>query len=134
MKKIFIGFIQIWILCIFTYIMGEISTFLHLKIPGSIIGLVVLFILLQTNVVKLKWIEVGGNWLVAELLLFFIPSAVGMIQYKHLLIDNGIKIVAVIFISSSIVMICSGLLAEKMANRKERKTKNADTIFLNSHR
>ncbi len=125
--------IQILILCIFTYIMGEIATFLHLKIPGSILGLVLLFILLQMKIVKLKWIEIGGNWLVAELLLFFIPSAVGIIQYKHLLLDNGLKIIAVIFISSTIVMVCSGLLAEKMAKRKEKQSKNADTIVLHSN-
>lgn len=133
MKKIVIGLIQIWILCIFTYTMEVISTILHLKIPGSILGLVVLFILLQTNIVKLKWIEIGGNWLVAELLLFFIPSAVGIVQYKHLLMDNGVKIITVIFISSSLVMICSGLLAERMAKRKEKKEKNEDTFILNSH-
>ncbi|GIN20535.1 MAG TPA: CidA/LrgA family holin-like protein [Bacillus bacterium] len=133
MKKLLIGMIQILILCIFTYIMGEIATFLHLKIPGSILGLVLLFILLQMKIVKLKWIEIGGNWLVAELLLFFIPSAVGIIQYKHLLLDNGLKIIAVIFISSTIVMVCSGLLAEKMAKRKEKQSKNADTIVLHSN-
>lgn len=133
MKKIVIGLIQIWILCIFTYTMEVISTILHLKIPGSILGLVVLFILLQTKIVKLKWIEIGGNWLVAELLLFFIPSAVGIVQYKHLLMDNGVKIITVIFISSSLVMICSGLLAERMAKRKEKKEKNEDTFILNSH-
>ncbi|GIN87696.1 holin-like protein CidA [Heyndrickxia sporothermodurans] len=133
MKKLLIGMIQILILCIFTYIMGEIATFLHLKIPGSILGLVLLFILLQMKIVKLKWIEIGGNWLVAELLLFFIPSAVGIIQYKHLLLDNGLKIIAVIFISSTIVMICSGLLAEKMAKRKEKQSNNADTIVLHSN-
>ncbi|MCI1593654.1 CidA/LrgA family protein [Heyndrickxia oleronia] len=134
MKKIFMGCLQIMVLCIFTYILGEVSEWLHLNIPGSILGLVILFILLQTKVVKLKWIEVGGNWLVAELLLFFVPSAVGIIQYKHLLMDNGLKIIAVIVISSAIVMICSGLLAEKMAKQKEGKLKNADPTVLNSHR
>ncbi|MED3782777.1 CidA/LrgA family protein [Heyndrickxia sporothermodurans] len=85
MKKLLIGFIQIVMLTVFTYIMGKLSEFLHLNIPGSILGLVILFILLQTKVIRLKWIEIGGNWLVAELLLFFIPSAVGILQYKQLL-------------------------------------------------
>ncbi len=86
MKKLFIGVTQILLLFSYTLIMEKISALLHLKVPGSILGLILLFILLQTKVIKLKWIEVGGNWLVAELLLFFIPSAVGVIQYKQLLI------------------------------------------------
>lgn len=134
MKKLLIGCIQIIILTVFTYIMGEFSVLLHLSIPGSILGLVILFILLQTKVIKLKWIEVGGNWLVAELLLFFIPSAVGILQYKQLLMENGFKIFAVIVISSTIVMVCSGFLAEKMARRKEKKTQHVDTYVYTSHR
>ncbi|QQZ09736.1 CidA/LrgA family protein [Heyndrickxia vini] len=134
MKKLLIGCIQIIILTVFTYLMGEFSVLLHLSIPGSILGLVILFILLQTKVIKLKWIEVGGNWLVAELLLFFIPSAVGILQYKQLLMENGFKIFAVIVISSTIVMVCSGFLAEKMARRKEKKTQHVDTYVYTSHR
>lgn len=133
LKKLLIGFIQIVMLTVFTYIMGKLSEFLHLNIPGSILGLVILFILLQTKVIRLKWIEIGGNWLVAELLLFFIPSAVGILQYKQLLLENGSKIFAVIIISSTIVMACSGFLAEKMARRKEKKTQHVDTYVYTSH-
>ncbi|MFO1442391.1 CidA/LrgA family holin-like protein [Bacillus sp. Bva_UNVM-123] len=134
MKKLLIGCTQILLLCGFTYVMGKLSGFLHLQIPGSIIGFIVLFILLQTKIVKLKWIEVGGSWLVTELLLFFIPSAVGMIHYRELLLDNGLKIIFILIVSSSVVMICSGLVAEKMTARKESKVENADTTLFHSHR
>lgn len=50
--------------------MDLLARTLHLPVPGSILGMVVLFILLQTRVVKLRWIEVGAAWLLGELLLF----------------------------------------------------------------
>lgn len=133
MKKILIGITQILLLCSYTLILEKISVLLHLKVPGSILGLILLFILLQTKVVKLKWIELGGSWLVAELLLFFIPSAVGVIQYKQLLLTNGFKIIAVIFVSSLAVMMGSGLLANKLTRRKEVKVKHADTALPPAH-
>jgi len=133
MKKLIIGFIQISLLCIYSYIMGALSEWLHLPIPGSILGLLFLFVLLQTKILKLKWIEVGGDWLVTELLLFFVPSAVGILQYKQLLFQNGIKIMLIIFTSSAIVMICSGLLAEHLSKRKKEKTDHADITLPHSH-
>ncbi|PKR84119.1 CidA/LrgA family holin-like protein [Heyndrickxia camelliae] len=121
MRNFIKGFIQVAILVAFSYIMGKISNMLHIGIPGSILGIIILFILLKTKIVKLKWIEVGGNWLLAEFLLFFIPSAVGVIQYKSMLMDNGLKIISIIILSSALVMTCSGFIAEKIMHRKEEK-------------
>ncbi|MED1203294.1 CidA/LrgA family holin-like protein [Heyndrickxia acidicola] len=124
MLKILKGCLQVLALFLFADALNALTTALNIKIPGSIIGLILLFILLQTKVVKLSWIETGGSFLLAELLLFFIPSAVGMMQYQHLLMDNGLKILVIIISSSLIVMIGSGLLAEqigKLVKRKEEK-------------
>jgi len=121
MRSFIKGLIQVAILVAFSYIMGKISDMLHIGIPGSILGIIILFILLKTNIVKLKWIEIGGNWLLAEFLLFFIPSAVGVIQYKSMLMDNGIKIILIIILCSALVMTCSGFIAEKIMHRKEEK-------------
>jgi holin-like protein len=124
MKNVFKGCLQVLALFLFSYGLNALTTILNIKIPGSIIGMILLFILLQTKVIKLSWIETGGSWLLAELLLFFVPSAVGIMQYQHLLMDNGLKILVIIISSSLIVMIGSGLLAEqlgKLGKRKEEK-------------
>ncbi len=131
--RIALGMLQLTGLCLFTYGMNGLSEWLGLNIPGSILGLVILFLLLKFNIIKLKWVEVGGNWLVAELLLFFIPAAVGVLQYKDLILGSGYKILIILLTSSSIVMICSGLLAEKLATRKEKTEKNEDAVFLKSN-
>jgi holin-like protein len=124
MKNLLKGCLQVLALFLFSYGLNALATILNIKIPGSIIGMILLFILLQTKVIKLSWIETGGSWLLAELLLFFVPSAVGIMQYQHLLVDNGLKILVIIISSSLIVMIGSGLLAEqlgKLGKRKEEK-------------
>ncbi|MGV2805414.1 CidA/LrgA family holin-like protein, partial [Clostridium perfringens] len=100
----------------------QLAAWLNIGIPGSILGIVVLFILLETKVLRLEWIELGANWLLAELLLFFIPAAVGIMKYFPMLEAEGLQILAVVLFSTVIVMVSSGLTAGFISSRKERKT------------
>ncbi|MBT2763760.1 CidA/LrgA family holin-like protein [Paenibacillus sp. FSL W8-0187] len=102
--------------------MDQLAAWLNIGIPGSILGIVVLFILLETKVLRLEWIELGANWLLAELLLFFIPAAVGIMKYFPMLEAEGLQILAVVLFSTVIVMVSSGLTAGFISSRKERKT------------
>lgn len=115
------GISQIVLLCIFSIVMNKLVDFLHIRIPGSILGVILLFALLQSKIIRLEWIEVGGKWLLTELLLFFIPSAVGIMKYKNMLMDNGIYILLVIILSTLLVMACTGILANIIAERKGEK-------------
>nr|WP_223067361.1 CidA/LrgA family holin-like protein [Paenibacillus caui] len=121
MRILLTGIVQVAILFFVSIAMNKISELLHLRIPGSILGIVLIFILLQTKVIKLEWIERGANWLLAELLLFFIPSAVGVMQYIPLLESEGLQILLVVVLSTVVVMLSSGMVAARIAKRKEKK-------------
>lgn len=121
LKNLLAGIIQVAALFLISMAMNKLAELLHLKIPGSILGIVLLFILLQTKVIKLKWIEQGANWLLAELLLFFIPSAVGVMQYIPLLENEGLQILLVVVLSTIIVMLSSGMIASRIVKRKEKQ-------------
>ena len=112
---------QILLLTLIALVGDFISQSFNLKIPGSIIGLILLFILLELKIVKLSWVELGAGWLLAELLLFFIPSAVGIIQYKDLMMDNGYKMVLVIIVSLIVVMTAGGTISEFIINRHKSR-------------
>lgn len=98
---------------------------LHWNVPGSIVGLVLMFALLQFKVVKVEWIDMGASWLISELLLFYVPSAVGIVQYGHLMKLDGLRIVIVIAVSTALVMVSTGVLADRIAKKKQSKTKEA---------
>ncbi|CAM3960216.1 CidA/LrgA family protein [Mesobacillus zeae] len=89
-----------------------------LPIPASMFGLAVLFIALCLNIIKLEWVEKGAAWLMAELLLFFIPSAVGIVNYDDMLSLKGFEILILIAVSTIIVMGMTALTAEKMCGRR----------------
>lgn len=118
MKNLIKGTAQVLFFVAFSFLMNKISSFLPVPIPGSILGIVTLFLLLQLKVIRLDWIDLGAKWLLAELLLFFIPSAVGIMQYTNVLISDGPRLTLVMILSTVIVMTCAGLVAEAIGRRR----------------
>lgn len=122
MKQLITGSLQVAGFMLISKLMDKLAELLHLSIPGSILGIVLVFILLETKVLRLEWMELGANWLLAELLLFFIPAAVGVMKYFPMLESDGIQILTVVLFSTVTVMVSSGLMATLISRRKERKT------------
>jgi holin-like protein len=112
---------QVLFFIVVTLMMNSLANSLDLPVPGSILGVFLIFFLLQFKVIQLEWVDLGAKWLLAEMLLFFIPSAAGLIQYQSLLFSSGFKILLVLVCSTSIVMICAGITAQQIVKQKERK-------------
>ncbi len=77
-------------------ILGElISSFFPVPLPGNIIGMIILFASLISNLIKLENVNKAGNLLLDNLILFFIPIGVGIIRYKELIINEISSIIIV---------------------------------------
>lgn len=111
---------QLALIHVFYFAGVGLAHILSLPVPGSIVGLVLLLLSLFAGIVKLEWIEKAGGWLLAELLLFFVPSAVGILNYKEILNWQGLETVLLILISTFIVMAATGFTAEKLYRRKRK--------------
>lgn len=98
-----------------------ISKALDVPVPGSIWGLIILFLLLKFKIVKLEWVSSGGDWLIREMLLFFIPSSVGILSYGNLMLHQGIQIVVTIVTSTALVMLVTGAIAETVWKSRQRR-------------
>ncbi|WP_445491084.1 CidA/LrgA family protein [Niallia sp. 03133] len=118
MLKFIIIIAQILFIHVFLFIGMAIKLVIPLPIPASMVGLIILLACLVTKIVKIEWVEKGAAWLLAELLLFFIPSAVGIVNYDEILNIKGIETVLLIAVSTFVVMIATGFTAEKIYNRK----------------
>ncbi|UVI33694.1 CidA/LrgA family protein [Paenibacillus spongiae] len=111
---------QVALLIVIAQASDALVRWLHLPIPGSIAGIILLFLLLQFHIIRLEWVERGSKFLVAEMLLFFIPATVGIINYKSLVIDSGLSITLTIIGSTFAVMLCAGLIGQWITGRKEK--------------
>lgn len=114
--------IQIGILFGVYSIGAWIQQYFNLFIPGSVIGLVLMFILLTTGILKANWIEKGARFMVNHLVLFFIPATVGLLNYYDLFKGKGIFLIVITVVSTLFVMLGSGVTSQMLA--KERNISN----------
>ena len=112
MMKVFVTIIQIVILFTF-YQLGEwIKQIFHVSIPGSIIGMLLLFLLLMLKVFPVKWIDAGASLLLSYLPLLFLPITVGVMDYFSFFSGRGWFSLVVIFFSTILVFIISGYVSQ----------------------
>lgn len=90
-------------------LLGEsIHSFLKLNIPGSVIGMLILFLCLCTGVIKLKMIDHVSKFLLDHLAFFFIPAGVGIISCMPILKGKWIAFLSVCLISTIIIISVTG--------------------------
>ncbi|WP_428908373.1 CidA/LrgA family protein [Niallia sp. Krafla_26] len=121
MKKIITILLQILFIHVFLFLGSAVKAIVPLPIPASMVGLLLLFLALWLGIIKLEWVEQGGNWLLAELLLFFIPSAVGIVNYEEMLSWQGLKSILLVGISTFIVISATAFIAERLNSWKVRE-------------
>lgn len=119
MKKVLLVMIQILFIHVFLFLGMAVKFIFPLPIPASMVGLLILLLALMLGIVKLEWVEQGGNWLLAELLLFFIPSAVGIVNYDEMMSWQGVESILLIGFSTFIVIGTTAFMSEKISKWKE---------------
>lgn len=104
------------ILALGEYISSIISNFI--VIPGSIIGIIILFLLLKIGIIKIDKVEDISNFLLDNMAIFFIPAGVSLIQSLDIISSNIIVLAMTIIISTILVMSITAIVVEKMIKRK----------------
>ncbi|QGY27681.1 CidA/LrgA family protein [Pantoea cypripedii] len=87
---------------------------LHLPLPANVVGMVLLLVLIMTHVIPLRWVKAGANWLLAEMLLFFVPAVVAVVNYSDLLRSEGWRICVVIALSTLLVLAATSLVVDRV--------------------
>lgn len=104
---------------------GELfSYFLRLPIPGNVIGFVLLLLALLAGIVKLSQVREAAYLLLDNLALFFIPAGVGMMQYFGLIRQQWLPITVGIFVSTILVLLVTGKVAQAMQVKEEKQDGN----------
>ena len=102
------------------YLLGVLITDITgVPIPGNVIGMVILFLLLYLKVIKVEQISTISNFFLEHLAFFFIPAGVGLISSFSVIKNIWLQLLIVCFVTTAITMICTGLVVQKIANKKE---------------
>ncbi|MEJ7208799.1 CidA/LrgA family protein [Staphylococcus capitis] len=117
--------LQLALILLITYIGTEVQKLLHIPLAGSIVGLILFFLLLEFKIIPESWIDVGANFLLKTMVFFFIPSVVGIMDVASDITLNYVLFFIVIIIGTCVVALSSGFIAEKMVG-KDKITKGTD--------
>ena len=95
-------------------------------VPGSVIGMILLFCALS-----LKWVRPGhvkkvSMFLLDNMMLFFIPVGVGLITSYTLLSRDMLAIIVASLVSTVLVIAVVGLVEQKLESKKRSKKEDDD--------
>ncbi|MEP9347423.1 CidA/LrgA family protein [Xanthobacter sp. KR7-225] len=117
--------LQIGLLAAF-WVLGEgVVRISGLPLPGGIVGMVLVLGLLATKRVRPIAVRRGAGWLLAEMLLFFVPAVMAILDHRELMGLLGLKVAAVILAGTLAVMGGTALAVDLAWRWRMRGGRNA---------
>lgn len=93
---------------------------LHLALPGNVAGMLLMFVLLASGVVKPARIEAGGGFLLKHFAFFFIPISVGLMAFGGLMRESGLALLGVLVLSAAVGVVVTGASVQFLQARSSR--------------
>ena len=101
--------------------LGEIlHQLLPLPVPASIYGIVILFVCLQSGLLKLASIRETSAFLIEIMPILFLPAAVGLLEAWDVLKPNLLPIAVITAVSTFVVMGAAGLVTQVVIRRGKK--------------
>ncbi|WOQ71172.1 antiholin-like murein hydrolase modulator LrgA [Bacillus stratosphericus] len=131
------GFLsQAFIFATVMFVSNLISMYLPIPMPASVIGLVLLFILLTTKIVRLEQVEQLGSSLTGLISFLFVPSGISVIQSLGVMQEVGVQVVGVIIIATIMLLAATGLFSQllmQLSERPQQRQKTKESKSTPSH-
>jgi holin-like protein len=112
LKPIFYTAAQVLLLIAVWYGADRAATWLGLPFSGGVVGLLLMVALLLSGAVRPVVVDRGADWLLSNMLLFFIPLVVSVVQFTGLLKSEGLRLFAAIGLGFISVLLATALTVE----------------------
>lgn len=99
----------------FSFFGNTMTNIFSLPIPGSIVGLLSLFIALQLKIVKLNSVKEVSNNLQKYMALYFVPLLVALSLQAKALEGQWLNLIIIILLTTTITYVTVGVISEKVA-------------------
>ncbi len=110
---------MIILLCLFA---GKlIAAYLPFVFPGTIIGLFILFLLLNFKIISVPRVMDAGAVLMAGMPLFYIPAATGIVDYLPELRDSLPVILIAVILGVVLIILGTGGIFQYLAETPKEK-------------
>lgn len=109
MKIIF----EFYIILLFTVLGELIAYLLPFNFPGSVIGLLLLFIALITGIVKSHHIKNVSDFLQKNMAILFVPLTVGIMEHFNIIKINYLQIILILFVSTTLTLLVTAIIGKR---------------------
>ena len=107
----------VFIILLMLLLGNGLSSAINGIIPGSVIGMVLLFLALLSKIIKPETIRKPAGYLINHMSLFFIPAGVGLMTAKDLIASHWVSIIVSSVVSTVVVLAVVGLVQQKMEKK-----------------
>ena len=105
-------------------LLGEgISLLLPIPFPGSVIAIVLLFLLLLSRVLRPDHIRQKSDFLLQNMAFFFIPAGVGIMEYAEELLPFLLPLLLICLITTILTFAASALTATLVIHIQQKHSK-----------
>ena len=99
----------------------QLTRLTAIPLPGNVLGVIVLFFLLLTGIIKESHISLAAEFLLRHLVFFFVPIAVGLMQWGSVFYDYGWVLAAAIVGSTALPLAIVGFMAKALRRSSDKK-------------
>ena len=100
------------------YAGNGVALLLPITLPGSIIGMLILFALLASQILPVRWVKPGCHLIIRYMALLFVPISVGVMSYTDILTAQFGPIVISCVVSTFLVLSIVGVSAHQLHSRR----------------
>ena len=104
-------------------IIYQIAMILPFAFPASVIGMILLFLLLASGVVRIEHIREKSDFLLSNMAFFFIPAGVSVINYFDVLKSSVVPLVLICLLTTVITFAATAYsikLTVYLMNRRKK--------------
>lgn len=105
-------YFQLLIIFGFSFVGDTLSNSLHLPVPGSILGMIFLFLALQFKVLKFTDVDEVGSFLINNMTILFLPAGVGIMSKWSLISDFWWQIALIVLLALIVNVFVLGHLVQ----------------------
>jgi holin-like protein len=89
-----------------------------LPLPGGVVGMIAVLLLFATRRISILSVRRGAEWFINDMVLFFVPAVLAVLDHRELLGIVGLKVMGVVLGSTLAVMSVTGLTVDLCYRRR----------------
>ena len=98
-----------------------------MAIPGSVIGMVLLFLALHFNIIKMEQVDEVGTWLTDNMAIFFVPAGGGLKTNFDVLAESWLQLLIIMAVTCGAMMLFVGKVVQKIKHNSPHED-DADAV------